>query len=482
MPGSLSAGEVQVMSRTWAHSTHDLYDFEAVNSEVSSNVFSLSMTATFHREKSGEVKMATPDTDLPPASQSLAMLLMRRGRYFIDRVRQSNGIEEEEPHRPQRLWLVVRDLGLFGSAEQGGNGLTLQENDVLKLGRSRFRVRQLVTKQPEILEGQVSDEHRERLRCQTLLRLDEFCGTAPKHSAHAPEEATCRICLFEGTDPEDPLISPCSCKGSISWVHLNCCKYWIKSKLDEAQDDCGSFFYQPIACELCKTNFPMRVKQGTPSEWIISGMERWRKSGTGVEQILDLVETPTPEPPYIVLEGSARHSSKKDRGFHILSLADGKEVKLGRSHDCHVSMNDVSISRCQARIKFEQGQFVLQDNGSKFGTLVAMRRPCLLEPGKTVSIQAGRTVLSLRLAPPVTKQSSGAAAATPFAVCGAASAAAAAAAELGEQESVVEAPTAVLSTNTGCSGIAADVGDSDDSQRASPRDSTNTDASAPCDL
>merc|ERR1712013_64752 len=55
----------------------------------------------------------------------------------------------------------------------------------------------------------------------------------------------------------------------------------------------------------------------------------------------------------------------------------------------------MGISRCHAMIRFQQGQFMLEDNHSKFDTLVAMKKPRLLKPGAGVSIQMGRTVLSL---------------------------------------------------------------------------------------
>jgi len=46
-------------------------------------------------------------------------------------------------------------------------------------------------------------------------------------------------------------------------------------------------------------------------------------------------------------------------------------------------------------IRCQNGEFILEDNNSKFGTLVAMKRPRMVEPGNAISIQMGRTVLSL---------------------------------------------------------------------------------------
>jgi predicted component of type VI protein secretion system len=78
-------------------------------------------------------------------------------------------------------------------------------------------------------------------------------------------------------------------------------------------------------------------------------------------------------------------------------LAENKLLKLGRGHESDVRIADVSISRCHATIRFHRNGFVLEDHQSKFGTLVAMKKPRMLENDSAVSIQVGRTVLSLKL-------------------------------------------------------------------------------------
>merc|ERR1712064_193242 len=99
----------------------------------------------------------------------------------------------------------------------------------------------------------------------------------------------------------------------------------------------------------------------------------------------------------IVLENMVRDSQEHaSRGLHVISVAD-KVLKLGRGHESDVRIADVSISRCHATIRFHRGQFVLEDHNSKFGTLVAMKKPRALEASSAISIQVGRTVLSLSL-------------------------------------------------------------------------------------
>merc|ERR1719171_1746242 len=121
--------------------------------------------------------------------------------------------------------------------------------------------------------------------------------------------------------------------------------------------------------------------------------------GTGFEK-MPLVEVPRTKAPFIALENMVRDSQQhSSRGLHVISLADNKLLRLGRGHESDVRIADVSISRCHATIRFHRGQFVLEDHNSKFGTLIAMKKPRVLEPSTSMSIQVGRTVLSLTLQP-----------------------------------------------------------------------------------
>lgn len=54
---------------------------------------------------------------------------------------------------------------------------------------------------------------------------------------------------------------------------------------------------------------------------------------------------------------------------------------MGRGHESDLRINDISVSRLHAMIKFKDGKFLLEDNLSKFGTLVLVRKSTALEPG-----------------------------------------------------------------------------------------------------
>jgi len=340
-----SSSAVQVVSSTWARDSHDLFDFEAHHLHTKSFNVQRSMKCV---RAGTDVQMIAEHAAPPQGADMLLRLVQRDSVFLVDKATPSSSCK--------KLWLVVRDLATCGHR--------LVEGDIIKLGRFKFRVRQMVAsacgnQQPE-------------------LRLDDTGVVCCSDRGDAELSQTmCRICLLEGPGEDDPLVTPCQCKGSIEYVHLACLRHWIKGRLNLSDAPGGSYFFRPLACELCKAVYPTYVHTGT---------ER-----------TPLVEVPRTQPPFIVLENMVRDSQQHaSRGLHVISLAD-KVLKLGRGHESDVRIADVSISRCHATIRFHRGHFLLEDNNSKFGTLVALRKPRPLESGSPISIQMGRTVLSLTL-------------------------------------------------------------------------------------
>ena len=72
----------------------------------------------------------------------------------------------------------------------------------------------------------------------------------------------CRICYCDETEVDSPLISPCSCSGTMKFIHFFCLQTWLKSKIivkSTITDHCASFSLKEIECELCKVVFPGKI-------------------------------------------------------------------------------------------------------------------------------------------------------------------------------------------------------------------------------
>lgn len=75
-------------------------------------------------------------------------------------------------------------------------------------------------------------------------------------------------------------------------------------------------------------------------------------------------------------------------------------LRIGRQRGTELRLNDSSVSRVHALIRYRDGKFVLFDNNARFRTLVLPTGP---EPlggrprAEPLSVQAGRTLLSFAL-------------------------------------------------------------------------------------
>lgn len=54
--------------------------------------------------------------------------------------------------------------------------------------------------------------------------------------------------------------------------------------------------------------------------------------------------------------------------MYVISLMGS--AKIGRGHESDVRISDISVSRVHAKLCFENGDFYIEDYGSKFGSLV----------------------------------------------------------------------------------------------------------------
>lgn len=261
-------------------------------------------------------------------------------------IRQDNGDVYLCGRRGKHLYNVVDD-------SVAGVGHQLCEGSIFKLGRRAFTVERLVVKE-------APDSTRDEAK---------ITATACDLQKVQLQSAVCRICLEQGPGDGDPLISPCQCKGSVEYVHLGCLRHWLRVRSNAA--GASQHGLAIGKCDLCKTQLCQEVALGNGSV---------------------LLAGDAPQAPYIALKEHHHHGPSQT---HYLSLATGS-LALGRGKSCDVNLDDTSLSRHHATLRFRNGGVFLEDHGSKFGTLVRIKGRERLEVGRVISVQIGRSVFSIQ--------------------------------------------------------------------------------------
>ena len=82
----------------------------------------------------------------------------------------------------------------------------------------------------------------------------------------------------------------------------------------------------------------------------------------------------------MILETVTNLQNQGHKCIHKVNLnAKDDFFTIGRGKDSDIRISDISVSRLHAQIeKQENGDLVLYDNNSKFGTLILITKPIML--------------------------------------------------------------------------------------------------------
>ena len=190
----------------------------------------------------------------------------------------------------------------------------------------------------------------------------------------------CRICyLEEESELDNPLVHPCKCSGSLKYIHLKCLKHWIMTKSCqkvEESDFCNVFLFKEVECEICKMQFPDLIKHNGQYFYLLDFTKDFKN--------------------YLILE-TITLDEEGNKFLYVISLLN-KEIKIGRGILSDILLSDVSVSRVHCKINIEGNNIFLQDNDSKFGTLVLIQTPTIkIVENLPLFIQVGRTFLNFEL-------------------------------------------------------------------------------------
>ena len=131
----------------------------------------------------------------------------------------------------------------------------------------------------------------------------------------------------------------------MGYIHVMCLKEWLNSKrLVYEGAKVTSYFWKALECELCKEPFENKMRSS----------------------MFAIMQFDKPEKNYMILESIKSAPAKV---VHVFDLRHD-QFKVGRSVETDMKIADISVSRTHSFFKIKDNKVVVEDNGSKFGTLV----------------------------------------------------------------------------------------------------------------
>jgi len=387
-----------VMSKalTWSRDSHGLFDFESKNlTKKRLNVNDPSM----YMRHGNDVHQAKYDASESFQNQRLMHSVSDDDKALVKIVNHNNCLYVEsaayQPHKvdqdikkqadgkktQENMYLVVRSLKHNDVRQH----YDIQEKDILKIGRIKFAVKEIgYSIESQAMVADESEEMKEKGHTANSIfttsndeEWEEFEEVqAITKGGSGKEDEKCRFCYSDEATVENPLLISCKCAGSVGYLHLACLKQWLNFKMTKQQVSEGftSIFWKAFECEICKHAYPLTFKAQNKK--------------------YNLVEYEKPTGDFLVLE-SLSHEKNTSRIIHVIKPSLLKsEFKLGRGHNADLRINDISVSRVHSMIKLQNGKFILEDNDSKFGTMVLVKQRTPLLPLYNKAVQVGRTVVN----------------------------------------------------------------------------------------
>ena len=218
----------------------------------------------------------------------------------------------------------------------------------------------------------------------------------------------CRICYVEEIDGKNnPLIKPCKCSGSMKYIHYGCLLHWLKTKVLISNNGFFSIYsLQLIECELCKKKLPNYIRHKNKIYNLLDLEKKFddefkkpknKKENDGDINIFNQKKNQN-DYNYIIFD-TVTHDKKDNRYRYLVKFEKNNIMKIGRALEMQLILNDISVSRNHCQLKLEEdGSIFLEDNNSKFGTLVLIQAETLeILKGNILTVQVGTNFLNFEL-------------------------------------------------------------------------------------
>ena len=385
---------LSLCTKTWIRDSHGLYDYE---SNQTKNLNAVLAESIYIGRKKHDIKTLNSPNDL---KQDEELLFNVKNDY-----KDEYALENEVPIRIQpteknindlsnKIWYVLKNDP--NQSNQSNQTITntnddyyLCKNDVIKLGRVKYSLNEIniPSKHNNIDVAVPSND-------PTKYDIDELnINTEPvfdfifqakesgEYTDIPDDERLCKICYSDENDKENnPLVHLCNCNGGLRFSHFECIKKWMETKLITKENEkktVKSYNIKSFNCEICKTPYPFKFKLN------------------GVEKPFELIDLQKPvDCDYIILESLNQMKENCNiKSIHVIQLT-GDELTIGRGHESDVRINDISVSRSHAKLKYNptEGTLLLRDLKCKFGTLILIKKPLKIKERK-IHLQIGRTYI-----------------------------------------------------------------------------------------
>ena len=385
---------LSLCTKTWVRDSHGLFDYE---SNQTKHLNAILAESIYIARKKHEIMTVNNPSQLQEEEE---LLFNVRHDDINKFVLESNVPVRIQPNQKiindlsNKIWYILKNDPIKSNNSNQvitntNDDYYLCKNDVIKLGRVKYSLNEInipsrqnnIDIAPPMLDTTKYDIDELNKNTEPVFDFIFQAKDSSEYSDIHDDERLCKICFSEENDRENnPLVHLGNCNGGLRFSHYMCIKRWMETKLQIKENykrTVKSYNIKSFNCEICKTPYPFKFKLN------------------GIEKPFELIELDKPIGcDYIILESLNQMKENCNiKSIHVIQLGND-ELIIGRGHESDIRINDISVSRSHAKLRYDvdSGTILLRDLKSKFGTLILIKKPLLIKE-KKIHIQIGRTYI-----------------------------------------------------------------------------------------
>ena len=276
---------LQIESKSWIKDTEDLFDFEA--KDIKSKTFTLTndnkesfLVVTCKENQEEEIELINSNKLLQEKILSdkktkiISEIIFNKQNStfnFINSLNSENLNKIYSKENCERIW---KNISKSEETE-------IQEGDIFKLGRVRLKFDKIIYNSNTLRNNTGINNYKSNKKLNNIINKNNISNilnnsiTADISVYENNENSNiknffiekndgkynCRICYRNDSDLNDPLISPCKCSGSMSYIHYKCLKSCIEAKIQKKKEENFiSYYWKNFNCEICLFPYPKYIK------------------------------------------------------------------------------------------------------------------------------------------------------------------------------------------------------------------------------
>ena len=287
-----------------------------------------------------------------------------------------------------KIWYVLNSNN--PNFPNGNEDYFLSQSDIIKIGNIRLYVQDIHIKdKQENQDNIIKDNNLIKYDINLLNKnggpIFNFYPGPKKYYISFDEikdkdrGVICNFCTKKECNIDDPIITFCDCK---TYYHFKCLKESLKKRIKKKENvnkTVKNYYIKGLYCEECKANFPLKFKI------------------TESEKTFELIDIIKPEKGnYLILESlDCKIYYGSIKLVFVIELLNENEITIGRKKENDITICDPSISKEHAEISYRNGNILIKNKNSKYGTLILVKKPIKIND-KLILIQIGRTIIEAR--------------------------------------------------------------------------------------